>query len=172
MSLASATALVPATSPTNSNGNFDPSFLNPPPSTQNLQSSPVQSSLSRPPPSSQPPSRPRVEVFAVYIHRRVVPTVVPCLRPVPPSSHPIDRAVGDDRTLPNKRAWLCTGQVACQRYPSGIATPPRRGDATAESERFLNLFRLPLTLLTSYDNSYGRLVRCDIPAPRSASSRL
>lgn len=170
-SLASATALVPATSPTNSNGNFDPSFLSPPPTQKNLQSkksSPVSRGLLHPPSRL----RPRVEVFAVYIHRRVVPTVVPCFRPVPPIVPPFDRAVGDDRTLPNKRAWLCTGQVACQRYPSGIATPPRRGDAIADFERILIHF------VWSFDNtdiirhSYGRLVRCDIPAPRSASSRL
>lgn len=150
-SLASATALVPATSPTNSNGNFDPSFLSPP-STQNLQSksSPVSRGLLHPP--SRP--RPRVEVFAVYIHRRVVPNrramLPPCAPHRPPPS--IERSAMTER-FQTKRAWLCTGQVACQRYPSGIATPPRRGDAIPEiRERPLSI-SFGLTILTSYDTA-------------------
>lgn len=153
-SLASATALVPATSPTNSNGNFDPSFLSPP-TTQKasrpVQSSPIQSLEA----SSILPAALALASKCSLCISTVVSYPPSCHASAlcPPSSPPFDRAVGDDRTLPNKRAWLCTGQVACQRYPSGIATPPRRGDAIAEiRERPLSI-SFGLTRLTSYDTA-------------------
>lgn len=132
-SLASATALVPATSPTNSNGNFDPSFLSPP--TTQKASRPVQSNtvsrgLLHPP--SRP--RPRVEVFAMYIHRRVVPTVVPCFRPVPPivPPHSIERSAMTERFQTN-----ALGFAPGKSPVNGIHPASRRHlDAATRSQNF------------------------------------
>lgn len=137
-SLASATALVPATSPTNSNGNSDPSFLSPPPTQKPPVQSPVQSLGDS---SILPAAIALASKCSLCInHRRVLPTVVPCLRPAPQAVPlpPFDRAVGDDRTLPNQNALgFAPGKSPVKRYPPGVATLPQRGDAIAESETSL-----------------------------------
>ncbi|KAJ0119110.1 MBOAT family protein [Diaporthe amygdali] len=100
--------------------------------------------------------RPRVEVFAMYTHRRVVPTVVPCFRPAPIVPPSIERSAMTKRFQTNTRGF------APGKSPDNGIHPSLRRYLDAATTRS-QISRQPF---------YGRLVRCDIPAPRSASSRL
>ncbi|CCT68783.1 related to mRNA splicing factor [Fusarium fujikuroi IMI 58289] len=61
-------------------------------------------------------------------------------------------------------------------YVTGFSHGTRARDLAYEFERYVNLVHAHAHALAHYtdleSDSYGRLVRCDIPAPRSTSSRL
>jgi hypothetical protein len=111
-----------------------------------------------------PPLRPRHRLRLRHRHlsrsrssRRSVPPI-----PRPPHPH---------QTLPRRSSGRIVSPFRDIRRASNLPDAGRTCGIIAIDTR---LSRKVMSLLASTDMhlSYGRLVRCDIPAPRSASSRL
>lgn len=114
-------ALVPATSPTNSNGNFDPSFLSPPRLPRTKQSfHPPPRPRPRPPPSPSPFSSKQYSLCLKSSSCRIPPSFP---APALPSSSSFDRAVGDVR---KDEAFSMLPRVALHRASRLSTVPPHK----------------------------------------------